>query len=292
MTGQLVWLITGAAKGLGLALARRALLRGDLVVATARNITRFETALFSDPAIDRGCVHVLALDIFWPIDDLKRTMAEAAAHWGRVDVLVNNAGAFLGLGLSEEVGSELFAKFMQSFFGTINVTNALLPHMRAQRSGTVIVVGSRAPFKNNFSAVGPYLAVKAALHSYGETLSAELRQFNIRVLITLPGAFNTDPGGGMPVVGTPITDYDTTRNAIRRYIKERIKHAGEQGDPEKGMNVVVDVVRGEGCAVGKQGWPLWLVLGDDGLVDVKGRLELMGKTVDEWESVGTGLGQE
>jgi NAD(P)-dependent dehydrogenase (short-subunit alcohol dehydrogenase family) len=104
MTGQLVWLITGASRGLGLALARRALLRGDLVVVTARNPSRFDEVLFSDPSIDRTHVHVLTLDISSPFDLLVKTMNDAVSHWGRVDVLVNNGGSYVGIGPSEELG--------------------------------------------------------------------------------------------------------------------------------------------------------------------------------------------
>lgn len=90
MTGQLVWLITGASKGLGLALARRALLRGDLVVATARDISRFNETLLSDPEIERSHVYTMALDISWSFDELAKIATDAVKHWGRVDVLVSS----------------------------------------------------------------------------------------------------------------------------------------------------------------------------------------------------------
>jgi NAD(P)-dependent dehydrogenase (short-subunit alcohol dehydrogenase family) len=101
-----VWLITGASRGLGLGLAltRRALLRGDLVITTTRNPSRFDEVLFSDPFIDRTHVHVLTLDISSPFDSLVKTMNDAVSHWGRVDVLVSNDGSYVGMGPSEELG--------------------------------------------------------------------------------------------------------------------------------------------------------------------------------------------
>ncbi|KZV64341.1 NAD-P-binding protein [Peniophora sp. CONT] len=292
MTGQLVWFITGASKGLGLALARRALLRGDLVVATARDTSKFEDALFSNPEIERAHAFILSLDISWPSEKIAQVASVAAAHWGRIDVLVNNASSWVGTGASEEIASDLFLQSIETnLIGTINVTKALLPLMRAVRTGTVVIVGSRSTFRNGLGGVAPYMSTKAALHAYGESLSVELKPFNIRVSVVLPGAFNTDPGGGSaPISGPPIHDYDDLREQLRRNLEKR-KDAPNKGDPEKGMDALVDVVRGEGKAVSKEGWPLWLFLGDDGILNVRERLKLMGDTVDEWESVGTKLGE-
>ncbi|KZV64342.1 NAD-P-binding protein [Peniophora sp. CONT] len=292
MVGQLVWLVTGASKGLGLALARRALLRGDLVVATARDPLKFEDALFSDPNIERAHAFILALDISWSVEKLTTVAAEAAAHWGRIDILVNNASSWVGTGASEEIGADPFHRsIMTDFIGTINVTNAFLPYMRAMRTGTIIIVGSRAAFITGFGGVGPYRTTKAALHAYGEQLSAELVDFNIRVNVLLPGAFNTDPGGGFPPIpAPPIPDYDDFRERLRQNLEKR-RNVPNKGDPGKGMDALVDVVRGEGKAASKEGWPLWLLLGDDGILTVRQRLELMGDTIDKWESVGTKLGE-
>ncbi|VDB82733.1 unnamed protein product [Peniophora sp. CBMAI 1063] len=292
MPGQLVWFITGASKGLGLALAHRALLRGDLVVATARDTSKFEDALFSDPKVKRDHTFILAVDISWSVDKLASVAADAAAHWGRIDVLVNNASAYVGVGASEEIGTNPFHQSMiTNFIGTMNTTNAILPYMRAARTGTVIIVGSRASFITGFGGLAPYRTTKAALHAYGESLADELQDFNIRVNVLLPGAFDTNPGGGFPSIpGPQIPDYDDFRERTRQRLEKR-RNIPNKGDPEKGMDALVDVVRGEGKAASKSGWPLWLLLGDDGILTVRERLKLMADTIDEWESVGTKLGE-
>ena len=125
--------------------------------------------------------------------------------------------------------------------------------------------------------------------AYGESLADELRDFDIRVNVLLPGAFNTNPGGGFPPIpGSRIPDYDDFRERTRQKLEKR-RNIPNKGDPEKGMDALVDVVRGEGKAANKKGWPLWLLLGDDGILTVRERLRFMGETIDEWESVGTKL---
>ena len=106
MVGQLVWFITGASKGLGLALARRALLRGDLVVATARDTSKLEEVLFSDSTIERSHAFVLAVDISWSTERLARIVAEAASHWGRIDVLVRRNLSDVQIPLMKRTGEQ------------------------------------------------------------------------------------------------------------------------------------------------------------------------------------------
>ena len=100
MTGQLVWLVTGASKGLGLALCIQAAFRGDLVIATARDISRLDAALFSNPRIERARVYTLALDISWPVDELTTVAARAVEHWGRIDVVVSGHSLHTGIKLT------------------------------------------------------------------------------------------------------------------------------------------------------------------------------------------------
>ncbi|VDB82732.1 unnamed protein product [Peniophora sp. CBMAI 1063] len=290
MVGQLVWFITGASKGLGLALARQALLRGDLVVATARDTSRIETELFSDTRIERSHAFTLNLDISWPFHRLAQITADAVQHWGRIDVLVNNASLWVGAGASEEVGADFFQRSITTnLIGTINVTNAVLPYMRTARIGTIAIFGSRSVYMNGISGVAPYTSTKAALHAYGESLSTELKPFAIKVVVVLPGNFNTNPGGGLAsTTGPPISDYDDFRKNLHSMMEKR-NEIPNKGDPVKGMDALVDVVRGEGKAASKESWPLWLFLGDDGIQNVRERLKVMGDTVDRWESVGAHL---
>ncbi|KAI0312048.1 NAD-P-binding protein, partial [Amylostereum chailletii] len=280
--------LPGASTGLGLALTRRILARGGFVVATARDVRRFEP-LLSDPDIDRARIHILTLDVTAPFSELRDTVAKAVAQWGRVDVLVNNAGSNGGVGPSEELGIDNFMHVMKTnFTDTVSVTNALLPHMRARKEGTVVIVGSRTAYRNGF-LVSAYAASKAAIHSYGETLAAELKPFNVRVTIAIPGAFDT--GMSLSVVGTPISDYDAAREELRRRLEARKKQKNI-GDPAKGMDALVDVVLGEGRAQDKGGWPLWLFLGNDAIEGAETRAKELKATTNEWGSVGKDLGRD
>ena len=122
------------------------------------------------------------------------------------------------------------------------------------------------------------------MHAYGETLSAEMKPFNVGVMIVAPGAFES--GIQIPICQGPIKDYDPIRQKIAQAFAAREKD-DTRGSPEKGMDCIVDVVNGEGRAEGKTEMPLWLFLGDDAISNVRARLSKMARTVDEWECVGS-----
>jgi len=281
-----VWLVTGAASGLGLALTRSVLARGDKVIATGRTDSRFDD-LLSDSSIDQTRLRALTLDVTASFDDIKRQVDIAISTWGRVDVLVNNAGICY-LGATEEIGAEGMMHMMQTnFVGVINVTNAVLPHMRGRREGSVVFIGSRTAFRNQIEGLGPYGASKAALHAYAETLSVEIASFNLNVLIVIPGIFRTKMNAQRRV-GTPLPGYEPIHAGIDAMI-ESVANV-PKSDSKLGMDVLVDVVRGEGRAAGRKSWPLWLFLGEDCMRDVRTRLNDMGSILDEWGAVGTRLG--
>jgi NAD(P)-dependent dehydrogenase (short-subunit alcohol dehydrogenase family) len=281
-----VWLVTGAAAGLGLALTRMALARGDKVIATGRSDSQFDE-LLSDSSIDQTRLRALTLDVTAPFDDIRRQVDTAVNAWGRVDVLVNNAGICY-LGATEEIGAEGMMHMMQTnFVGVINVTNAVLPHMRNRREGSVVFIGSRSAFRNQIQGLGPYGASKAAVHSYAETLSVEMASFNINVMIVIPGIFRTNMNSQRRV-GTPLPGYENVHAGIDAMIESVARVP--KSDPMFGMNVLVDVVRGEGRAAGRKSLPLWLFLGEDCMHDVRARLNNMGSIMDEWEDVGTRIG--
>ncbi|KAI0666454.1 hypothetical protein C8Q78DRAFT_1059629 [Trametes maxima] len=176
-----------------------------------------------------------------------------------------------------------------NYGGTLSVTHAVLPYMRERREGTILIIGSRSGYRNEFLGPSAYSASKAAVHAYGEVLSAEVAPFNIRVTVVVPGAFDT--GLALPIVGTPIADYDQAREALRKRVEGR-KNLPNQGDPVKGMEALVDAVRGEGRADGKGPLPLWLFLGSDCLADVQARADRLKKVAEEWKDVGSKLGKD
>jgi len=230
---------------------------------------------------------VLALDVTAPFAEIKRRMDDATEFWGRLDVAVNNAGIAV-VGTTEEIGAEGIMNVMNTnFFGAVNVTNAILPHMRDRREGCVVFIGSRSVFRNQITGIGPYSASKAAVHSYAETLAVEMASFNVKVLIAIPGSFNTK-FNAPPRGGTPLEGYESAHAELDAALK--LLANTPKGDPALGMDVLVDVIRGEGRAVGHNSLPLWLFLGEDCMRDVRARLDHIGSVINEWEEVGTRLG--
>ncbi|KAH8986879.1 NAD-P-binding protein [Lactarius akahatsu] len=302
-----VWFITGASTGLGLALTRSVLARGDHIIATARSLKSFDE-LRQDPKFDGTRLRFLTLDVTSPMVEIKQRVDEALAIWGRIDVVVNNAGR-ITYGLSEELGCALYLTtpiawevnigirvrsaegimndVNTNFVGPINVTNAVLPSMRARRDGTIVFIGSRSTYRTQIAGIVSYSASKAALHSYAETLSKELEHFNIRVTIAVPGSFATKFNAPIRS-GTPLAGYEALRDHLDKFVQNYAKIP--MGDPDLGMSALVDVVRGEGRAANHGPPPLWLFLGEDSMRDVRLRTQVLQSTLEEWKEVGSNLG--
>ncbi|KAL0060157.1 hypothetical protein AAF712_013051 [Marasmius tenuissimus] len=285
---QTVWLVTGSSSGFGLRLVSSILRRGDRVIATARSLDKLKTNLAQEAA-NPDC-HIIELDITWDPESIRSAIDKAVNIWGRIDVLVNNAG--LGYkSLIEEarrVSKEFKLQFQANLFGHIDVTNAVLPGMRERRSGMIVILGSRSGWKSEIPATALYASSKAALRVYGETLATELAQFFIRVLIVEPGAFRTEGILSKKYhTDHPIPDYDETRE---KCVKIFDATEGRQpGDPEKAVELLVDIVRGEGRAEGKP-WTGYLPMGADAVADVKNKCEKIMKAVDVWSDEATKLG--
>ncbi|KAI0638626.1 NAD-P-binding protein [Trametes polyzona] len=281
---QKIWLITGTSSGFGKRLVTSVLARGDCVIATARNLEKLRATF---PAAERSRLHLMQLDVSDSEDTVKRRMKEALAVYGRVDVLVNNAGYGVKSVLEEGGALAALTQFNTNVFGVLNVTNAVLPHMRERRSGTVVIIGSRSAWRPEVSPAGFYAASKAAVHAIGETYASELKPFGIRVLIVAPGAFRTEGVHAYPAtINTHVPAYDAVRNAGMARFAALAGH--ERGDPARAMDLLVDVVKGEGRAAGRE-WPLWLVLGRDAYADVRAKTNRLLKTMDAWEDLATDL---
>ncbi|KAF5355243.1 hypothetical protein D9758_006006 [Tetrapyrgos nigripes] len=282
---QLVWLITGTTSGFGQRLVAAALARNDLVIATARSSEKLQEVYGDKPPEN---LRLLQLDITAGFESIKQIMNVAAKIWDRIDVLVNNAGNGY-LGFIEESGSRMIREqFETNIFGVVDVTNAVLPYMRARKQGTVVVIGSRSVWRAETPGLamvttGTYAASKAAIHAITESLAAELSPFNIKVLLVAPGAFRTEGIYSIPFnTSNPIPDYDSLRNvAMARY---NSIPGTETGDPTKGMQVLVDVIRGEGCAEGKK-WPGTLLLGEDAERDLRKKWDTFTNILKEWGDV-------
>jgi NAD(P)-dependent dehydrogenase (short-subunit alcohol dehydrogenase family) len=185
MADKKVWLITGAGRGMGVDIARAALAAGDAVVATGRTPERVASALG-----DHDDLLVVKLDVT-SIEDVKDAARAAVDRFGRIDVLVNNAGSFYA-GFFEEVSPEDFrAQIETTLFGPVNLTRAVLPVMRAQRSGLVVTISSTAGIEGG-EFLSAYAASKFGVEGWMESVAPEVAPFGIRTMLVEPGFFRTE----------------------------------------------------------------------------------------------------
>ncbi len=264
------WLITGIGGGLGRAVAQAALARGDTVVGTTRSAG---DAAFAGLAPGRA--HVLTVDLTDEAS-VQAAVAKAEDLTGGIDRLLNNAGYGL-VGAVEEVSiDEAKALFDINLFGAIRMIQAVLPAMRARRSGHIVNVTSvsgHAPW----SGTGIYGATKYALECVGQTLAQEVAPMGIRVTNVAPGGFRTGfAASGLRVAAKDIADYEDGAHFARRSLTEG---AGtEKGDPARGAQAIL-------TALDAAEPPLHLLLGEDALHYARDQIGFVGKQMDEWEAL-------
>jgi NAD(P)-dependent dehydrogenase (short-subunit alcohol dehydrogenase family) len=225
-TAQKVWFITGASRGFGLLTAKKALERGDFVVATARDPQTVIAALGAHP-------NLLAVRLDVKLEAQAITTAQqAVTRFGRIDVLVNNAGYGLLGAVEEANGEEIRALYETNVFGLLNVTRAVLPVMRRQGSGHVMNISSVGGY-SAYAGWGVYSSTKFAVEGLSEAMSMELAPLGINVTVVEPGFFRTDFLDASSLVATRdrIADYAATVGAMRDFA-EGANHQ-QPGDPLK-----------------------------------------------------------
>jgi NAD(P)-dependent dehydrogenase (short-subunit alcohol dehydrogenase family) len=264
-----VWFITGASSGFGLAIAEAALERGDSVVATSRNVDAIE--------LEEGeRVALVPLDV---TDGEQRDAAVAASieRFGRIDVLVNNAGRTQVGAVEETTGSELRDLFELHFFAPVELTKAVLPQMRAQGGGAIVQMSSVGG-QVTAPGFGAYSATKFALEGITETLRDEVAPFGIHTLIVEPGSFRTGlfrPGAAY--MSAAMDEYAETVGPTREYVQS--DHLKQPGDPAKAAQAILTALDAEKP-------PLRLTLGPDAIGNIRDHLEFVSDELAEWEPVG------
>lgn len=226
MANQKVWLITGAGRGLGLDITKAVLAAGHAVVATGRNREKVAQAI--GPADN---LLVVTLDITKPAEAAAAVRA-AVDRFGRIDVLVNNAANFYA-GFFEELSSEeMNQQLATSLIGPMNVTRAVLPVLRQQRTGQVITISSTAGLVG-FEFGSAYAASKFGLEGWMQSLQAEVAPFGIDTIVVNPGFFRTEllTEESTSFANQPIADYDERRAAQEQFWKGY--HGQQVGDPAK-----------------------------------------------------------
>jgi NAD(P)-dependent dehydrogenase (short-subunit alcohol dehydrogenase family) len=270
MSDARVWFITGATSGFGRAIAEAALERGDSVVATARRTDGL--AELGEP--ER--VHAVRLDVTDPADR-EAAVAAALDRFGRIDVLVNNAGRTQVGAVEETTDEELRALFDLHFFGPAALTRLVLPAMREQSGGAIVQMSSVGG-QVTAPGFGAYCATKFALEGLTETLRDEVRPFGIHTLIVEPGAFRTGLfRADAAYMSDEMPEYEETVGPTREYV--RGNHGLQAGDPAKAAAAII-------TAIDADEPPLRLVLGADAIGNIGQRLEAVGAELREWEQVG------
>jgi NAD(P)-dependent dehydrogenase (short-subunit alcohol dehydrogenase family) len=262
-----VWFITGASRGFGREWTIAALDRGDKVAATARDTTTL------DDLVERfgEALLPLKLDVTDRDSDFE-AVQQAAAHFGRLDVVINNAG-YGQFGMVEELSeSDVRDQIETNLFGAIWVTQAALPILREQGSGHIIQVTSIGGI-TAFPMVGMYHASKWGLEGITQSLAAEVAGFGIKVTLIEPTGYDTDWGGSSARRATPLTAYDEVRAETMR---TRAARLGTPGDPAASAAVVLKIVDAEHP-------PLRIFFGDGPLALATADYESRLATWREWE---------
>lgn len=231
----LVWFITGTSQGFGRELVRLVLARGDMVVATSRDATKVAAAF------PEGGDRLLptALDLH-DAAAIKAAVDGAVARFGRIDVLVNNAGHGIIGALEEVSDEEVAAVFEVNIHGLLRVTRAVLPHLRQQRGGHVVNISSIGGLVG-LPGYSTYNATKFAVEGLSEALAAEVNPLGIRVTVVEPGPFRTDfLGSSLVLAKETIADYAETSGKTRTAAGTR--HGNQPGDPARGAQAIIDAV--------------------------------------------------
>lgn len=273
MKNQKVWFVTGASKGLGLSLVKMLLKNGNKVAATSRNIADLIKAVGN------------TTDAFLPLavnlvaeDSVADAVEKTISTFGRIDVVVNNAGYGLVGGLEELTDAEARANFDVNVFGSLNVIRKALPHLRAQQSGHIINISSIGGFTGTFPAFGIYCATKFAMEGFTESLSTDVAAFGINTTIVSPGYFRTNflESDSLVVPKNPIEAYKAVRESVDAH--QNAINGNQPNDPEKGVAAIITIAEAKNP-------PLHLFLGADAYELVYNKIGLVTKDVETWKEL-------
>ncbi|MBD9388885.1 SDR family NAD(P)-dependent oxidoreductase [Agrobacterium sp. AGB01] len=266
-----IWFITGASRGFGALITAQALAKGDAVVATARN---------SKAITERFGEHPNLLPV--TLDVTSQEQATAAAktaieRFGRIDVLLNNAGFGLMGAVEEATPAETEAVYRTNVFGLLNVTRAVLPHMRQVRSGRILNISSIGGYRGA-AGFGVYSSSKFAVEGLSEALHDELAPLGIHVTVVEPGYFRTDflDASSLTSSGDIIADYEATAGKVRA-LAANLSH-NQPGDPNKLARVLI-------AFVDEPRPPVRLPLGSDTVAAIEEKHQKDAAILKEWRAI-------
>lgn len=266
-----VWFITGASRGIGALMAEAAMADGNAVVAAGRNVAAIVERLGNS-----AMLLPVALDVTDPAQ-AKVAVQLALEKFGRIDVLVNNAGFGLLGAVEESSDAAIRRMYDTNVFGLLNVTRAVLPTMRSQRAGHVINISSIGGYRAS-AGFGAYSSTKFAVEGITEALHAELKPLGIHATVVEPGYFRTDflDTSSLVVAPVVIDDYDETSGAVRR--KAVQMNHNQPGDPTKLAAALLTLVDASNP-------PLRLPLGTDTLAAIAAKNAYVAQEMDAWRAL-------
>ncbi|SJN52634.1 short-chain dehydrogenase/reductase SDR [Sphingobacterium faecium PCAi_F2.5] len=272
MNTKKVWLVTGASKGLGLSLVKKLLKEGFRVIATSRNKHTLIQEL--------GDVS----DLFLPIEvnlsdneDVKNSIATSIAHFGKLDVIVNNAG-FGQIGTLEELtDEEARSSFDINVFGSLNIIRNAMPYLRQHKSGHIFNIASIGGFSGGFAGWGIYCATKFAVAGLTESLAEEVKGFGIKATVVYPGYFRTDflAKGSVQTPQHTIAAYESARQSEQAHLNDIDGH--QPNDPDKAADALIAISQSENP-------PVHLFLGSDAYDIVYKKIDILTNDVEQWKN--------
>lgn len=275
MDTKKVWFVTGASKGLGLALVKRLLNDGNQVVATSRNLSDLKKILSDEN------------DKFLPLEvdlvnenSVAMAISKSIEKFGRLDVIVNNAG-YGQLGTIEELtDKESRENFDTNVFGSLNVIRKAMPHLRTQKSGKIINIASIGGFIGDFAGWGVYCATKFAVVGFTEALAAEIKEFGLHATVVMPGYFRTDflKGSSLRTPKNEMKAYTFARQL--QVTHEQDINGNQSGDPEKAAVALIELAKMENP-------PIHLVLGSDAFQMANDKLNTLQNEFSDFKALST-----
>ncbi|MBW3128649.1 oxidoreductase [Hymenobacter profundi] len=269
---QQVWFITGASKGFGLELVKQLLQHGHQVAATSRDVAQLRAVVGTDAA----SFLPLAVDLTTEAS-VRHAIAAAVQQFGRLDVVVNNAG-YGQLGSLEEVSdAEARENFDVNVFGTLNVIRQAMPYLRQQQRGHLINFSSIAGIQGGFPGWGVYCATKFAVEGLSEALAAEVAPFGVKVTVVAPGYFRTNflQAGSLKLAADQLADYQLVRD--NEAYHDQVRQANSQlGDPAKGAAALIQLAAAPNP-------PLHLLLGADAYDMAEAKIQHLQDEMAHWK---------
>lgn len=272
LSNKKTWFITGASKGLGLEFVKQLLEKGEYVAATSRSRSELEKAAGTHE-------NFLPLEMDLTNEQsVAKAINETIAKFGRLDVVVNNAGYGL-LGSIEELSdAEARQNFEVNVFGSLNVIRQALPQLRAQKSGHIFNISSIGGVVGNFPGFGIYCATKFAVNGFTEALAVEAKPFGINTTIVMPGYFRTNflDSGSLVTPKNPIDAYESARQSQNAHQNDI--NGNQAGDPVKGVAAIIKTADAPEP-------PLYLFLGSDAVSIASDKIATLEKEIEAWRSV-------